>query len=194
MALPLFKPTERNSVSARLLSCAGPLPVGLSRDSGTSTVYHYYTDLIKDGEKGPVVWEAKAAPFYIKDKEGLPTRAHVLIVARHVQCPGEVKYLVSNAAVNTPLTTLLAVAFARGHVERCFQDMKTELGMNHFEVRNYTSLRRHLTLSAVSLLFLSETHATFKKNAGVDALPGPNGGQCLPAHPKPAARRASPAA
>ena len=120
--------------------------------------------LIKDGEKGPVVWEAKAAPFYLKDQDGLPTRAHLLIVARNVQNPGEVKYFVSNAPVDTPLTTLLAVAFARWHVERCFQDQKTELGMGHFEVRNYTSLMRHLTLTAVSFLFLAMTHGALKKN------------------------------
>jgi len=147
--------------------------------------------LIKDGEKGPVVWEARAAPFYLKDQDGLPTRAHLLIVARNVQNPGEVKYFVSNAPLDTPLTTLLAVAFARWHVERCFQDQKTELGMGHFEVRNYTSLMRHLTLTAVSFLFLARTHATLKKTADIDTLPGPGRGQCLPEYAGPAAGIAS---
>ena len=114
--------------------------------------------LIKDGEKWPVIWEAKAAPLYLKDQDGLPVRAHLLIVARNVQNSDEVKYFISDAPVDTPLTTLLAVAFARWHVERCFQDQKTKLGMDHFEVRNYTSLLRHLTLTAVSFLFLAKTH------------------------------------
>ena len=118
---------------------------------------------IKDGEKGPVVWEAKAVPFYLKDQDGLPTRPHLLIVARNVQNRSEIKYFVSNASAGTPLTTLLTVAFARWHVERCFQDQKTELGMDHFEVRNYTSLMRHLILTAVSLLFLAQTHQALKK-------------------------------
>jgi SRSO17 transposase len=147
--------------------------------------------LIKEGEKGPVVWEARAAPFYLKDQDGLPTRAHLLIVARNVQNPGEVKYFVSNAPVDTPLTTLLAVAFARWHVERCFQDQKTELGMGHFEVRNYTSLMRHLTLTAVSFLFLAITHGALKKTAGTDPLPGPHCRQRLPEHAGPAAGIAS---
>lgn len=120
--------------------------------------------LIKDGEKGPVVWQAKAARLYLKDHQGLPTRPHKLIVARNVQNPSEVKYFVSNAPENTPLTTLLAVAFTRWHVERCFQDKKTELGMDQFEVRNYTSLMRHFTLTAVSFLFLARTHDALKKN------------------------------
>lgn len=150
--------------------------------------------LIKEGEKGPVVWEAKAAPFYLKDQDGLPTRAHLLIVARNVQNPEEVKYFVSNAPANTPLTTLLAVAFARWHVERCFQDQKTELGMGHFEVRNYTSLVRHLTLTAVSFLFLAMTHGALKKVAGIDSLPDPDRGQRIPEHTGFTANLASPAA
>jgi SRSO17 transposase len=119
---------------------------------------------IKDSEKGPVVWEAKSAPFYLKDPKGLPTRAHRLIVARNLLNPGEIKYFVSNAP-DTPLETLLAAAFARWHVERCFQDQKTELGMGHFEVRNYTSLMRHLALTAVSFLFLAMTLGSLKKTS-----------------------------
>ena len=147
--------------------------------------------LIKESDKGPVVWEAKAAPFYLKDAEGLPTRAHLLIVARNVQNPSEIKYFVSNAPVATPLTTVLTVAFARWHVERCFEDQKTELGMGHFEVRNYTSLMRHLALSAVSFLFLAITHGALKKNARIDALPGSYGSQRVPERPGSTAGRAT---
>jgi hypothetical protein len=35
-------------------------------------------------------------------------------------------------------------------------DGKSELGMDHFEVRTYRSVRRHLILSCVSYLFLAE--------------------------------------
>ena len=136
--------------------------------------------LIKESEKGPVVWEAKAVPFYLKDADGLPTRAHLLIVARNVLNPDEIKFFVSNAAANSPLTVLLSVAFSRFHVERCFQDQKTELGMHHFEVRNYTSLMRHLTLTAVSFLFLAMTHAALKKTTRSDTLSGENRSQCIP--------------
>jgi hypothetical protein len=49
---------------------------------------------IKDSTLGPVVWEAKAAPVYLK-RDGLPTWPHWLIVARNVLDPDEVKYFVS---------------------------------------------------------------------------------------------------
>lgn len=66
------------------------------------------------------------------------------------------KYFVSNAPMSVPLATLLKIAFTRWAVERSFEDAKGELGLSHFEVRTYTSLMRHLILTAVSFLFLSK--------------------------------------
>jgi SRSO17 transposase len=129
---------------------------------------------IKDTTKGPMVWEAKAARFYLKC-DGLPTRAHWLIVARNVENPKEIKYFVSNAPEGTPLEVLLHVGFSRWHVERCFEDEKSELGLSHFEVRNYKSLRRHLIITAVSHLFLAKVHHDWRgKKTGVDSLPNPH--------------------
>jgi len=126
---------------------------------------------IKDTTKGPMVWEAKAVRFYLK-RDGLPTRAHWLIIARNIENPKEVKYFVSNAPDGTPLEVLLHVGFSRWHVERCFEDEKSELGLSHFEVRNYKSLRRHLIITAVSHLFLAKVHQKWRGGkTGPDGLP-----------------------
>jgi SRSO17 transposase len=130
---------------------------------------------VKDTGKGPVVWQAKAAPFHLK-REGLPTRPHWLIVACNRLNPDEVKFFVSNAPQSTPLEVLLHVAFNRWRVERCFQDEKDQLGLSHFEVRNYLSLRRHWILTAVSHLFLANVHQKWRgKKSGTDRLPASSG-------------------
>lgn len=126
---------------------------------------------IKDTTKGPMVWEAKAAPFYLK-RDGLPTRTHWLMIARNIENPKEVKYFVSNAPEGTPLEVLLHVGFSRWHVERCFEEEKSELGLSHFEVRNYKSLRRHLIITAVSHLFLAQVHQKWQgEKTQSDGLP-----------------------
>ena len=132
---------------------------------------------VKDSTLGPVVWEAKAAPIYLK-RDGLPTWPHWLIVARNVLDPNEVKYFVSNAPAGTPLEAMLFVGFQRYHVENCFEEEKGELGMDHFEVRNYTSLKRHLTLTAVSHLFLAKVRQKWRgEKSAPDGLPTPPGGR-----------------
>jgi SRSO17 transposase len=128
---------------------------------------------VKDGEKGPMVWEAKSVPIYPADENGLPDKTYWLIAARNVLAPDEVKYFVSNAPPRTPLPTLLLVAFARWRVERCFEDEKGELGLDHYEGRKYRGLKRHLILTAVSHLFLAEVHQNLRgEKSGPDGVPG----------------------
>ena len=129
---------------------------------------------VKDGGKGPEVWEAKALTVWLKDEAGLPTAPHRLVVARHV-LSGEVKYFLTNVP-EAPTETFLAVAFSRWRIERLFQDTKGELGMDHFEVRTWRAIRRHLVLSAVSHLFLAEFRQTHGgKKSGPDRGPSPRG-------------------
>jgi hypothetical protein len=93
---------------------------------------------------------------YLADENGLPTRPYHLIVTRNALNAEEVKYFISNAPEPMPVKTLLAVAFSRWTIERAFQDSKMELGMDHFEVRKYLSIQRHLILTCLSHTFLSE--------------------------------------
>ena len=131
---------------------------------------------VKDGSKGPMVWEAKRIPFWIKDENGLPSRPHHLMVARNVLKPDEVKFFLSNPPESTPVETLLLVAFSRWHIERLFEDSKTELGMDHFEVRRYPSIVRHLILTCVSHLFLAEFWLAHRgEKPGADGLPSADG-------------------
>src|SRR3984957_12615462 len=89
------------------------------------------------------------------------------------------KYFVSNGPPSTPRRELLRVGFSRFAVERCFEDDKTEIGLDHFEVRNYSSVKRHLMVSAMSLMFLAEIHQEDRgEKSGTDGLPGPHGRQC----------------
>ena len=131
---------------------------------------------VKDGSKGPMVWEAKHMIVWFPDDKGLPTRPYHLIVARNALNHGEVKYFISNAPPHTELETLLKVAFCRWTIERVFEDSKGELGMDHFEVRKYPSIQRHLILSCVSHIFLSEFCQKYRgEKSGLDRLPGADG-------------------
>lgn len=111
---------------------------------------------IKNTSKGPMVWEVKATCQLWLQRDGQVLGSYWLIWARNVLDPTEEKYFVSNAPPDTPLETILHVAFARWPIERCFEDKKTELGLSHFEMRKYQALLRHLLITQVSYLFLAE--------------------------------------
>ena len=131
---------------------------------------------VKDGAQGPAVWEAKMVPLYLKRDELPTTRPHWLVVARNVLEPDGVKFFVSNAPAGTPAEVLLHVAFNRWPVERCFEDAKTELGLDHFEGRTYDALARHLAITAVTFLFLSNVRFDRRGGKpGPDRVPGEGG-------------------
>lgn len=122
---------------------------------------------IKDGEKGPIVWEVKSAPFYRKQGEdGLPKQAHTLIVARNVLDPEEVKYFLANQSLPSPHVTLkdlLWVAFSRWPIERCFEIGKRDLGMDHFEMRQWLGIHRHFYINQLTQLFCAQMQQSLRK-------------------------------
>lgn len=131
---------------------------------------------VKDGEKGPLVWEVKHTQITIKDEDGLPGLRLHLIVARNALDPSEVKFFVSNAPDETPVQTLLLVAFSRWRVERCFQDQKQEVGLDQWEGRRWLGLQRHLILTAISYLFLARTQERLRgEKSRADGVPGARG-------------------
>ncbi len=132
---------------------------------------------VKDGHKGPMVWEVKHLRFHPVGGDGLPGEPLHLIVARDVLNPGEVKFFVSNAPGEASIQDMLLVAFSRWRVERCFEDQKSEIGLDRYEGRRYQGLKRHLILNCVSYLFLSRMRQEFGgEKPGADGVPGGHGG------------------
>jgi SRSO17 transposase len=125
----------------------------LCRGSPAFTGRRWKRLLVKQTTKGPMVWEARAAPLWM-ERGGAVVGPYRLVVARDVLDPGEVKYFLSDAT-DVPLRVTMHVAFSRWPVERCLQDQKTELGLSHFECRKYGAVLRHLLLTQVSQLFLA---------------------------------------
>lgn len=127
---------------------------------------------VKDGQKGPMVWECKHAMLTVKNADGLPGARLHLLVARNVLDPTELKFFVSNAPPGTSVEVLLLVAFSRWRVERCFEDQKSEIGLDQYEGRRYRGLKRHLILSCSSYLFLARVRQEWRgEKSGTDGLP-----------------------
>jgi SRSO17 transposase len=131
---------------------------------------------VKDGEKGPMVWEVKHVRITVKDEKGLPGMRLHLVVARNALDPTEIKFFVSNAPLETSVQTLLLVAFSRWRIERCFEDQKQEVGLDQWEGRHWLGLKRHLILTSVSYLFLSRVRQKMReKKSRADRVPGAYG-------------------
>jgi SRSO17 transposase len=58
-----------------------------------------------------------------------------------------------------PLVTLVQVAGCRWRVEEAFEQAKGEVGLDHYQVRQYLAWHGHVTLAMTALAFLAVTRA-----------------------------------
>jgi SRSO17 transposase len=75
------------------------------------------------------------------------------VVGEH-RSSGERKYYLSNLPADTSLKALAAAIKARWVCEQAHQQLKDELGLDHFEGRSWTGLHRHALMTMLALAFL----------------------------------------
>jgi hypothetical protein len=109
-----------------------------------------------DGSKGPRwydwCWLPLARPL-------LAAWRRWLLVRRSVSDPTELTAYVVFAPEATALATVVQVAGSRWTVERCFEEAKGEVGLDHYEVRSWTGWYRHITLAMWAYALLTVLRA-----------------------------------
>ena len=123
--------------------------------------------VLAEGAKGPIRAEVACLRVY-PAQGGLPREAPVWLFLRRTE-DGQLKYAFSNAPADTPLAELCRAATLRWPIEQCFQDGKSQVGMDHYEHRSWPAWHRHMLYVFLALHFLLRLRLQFKKNAGPDA-------------------------
>jgi SRSO17 transposase len=125
---------------------------------------------INEGAKGPI--RAEVARLRVVEAYGnFPGEALWLFFRRSL-AEGQVKYAFSNAPVDTPLQEMVRVSGLRWPIEQCFQEGKSEIGMDHYEHRSWDAWHRHMTFVFIAQLFLLRMRHHFKKKSSLDIAAG----------------------
>jgi SRSO17 transposase len=114
------------------------------------------------GTKGPLkaafaarrvrVADGPAARLHGRNNQHMPGEEVWLVGERRLS--GERKYYLANLPADTPLRRLAAAIKARWACEQAHQQLKEELGLDHFEGRSWTGLHRHALMTLVAFAFL----------------------------------------
>jgi SRSO17 transposase len=75
------------------------------------------------------------------------------------------KFYLSNLPAGTPLRAIVRAARGRWWVEQSYQQMKEELGLDHFEGRSWRGWHHHVTLVMLAYAFLASARRAGKKGA-----------------------------
>ena len=112
----------------------------------------------RDGTKGPLEADFAATRVRAADGKKVSKGVHLpgdevwLVCERRRN--GEVKYYFTNHSADAPLMTIVRAIKARWSCEQAHQQMKEELGLDHFECRSWLALSHHLILTMIAFGFL----------------------------------------
>jgi SRSO17 transposase len=122
---------------------------------------------------------ADGAPQRIKDKgqQHLPGE-EAWLIGEH-RTSGEKKYYLANLPAATDLRTLAATIKARWICEQAHQQLKEELGLDHFEGRSWQGLHRHALMTMIAYAFLQ--HRRLAQAGRKKRINGPPPQPSLPA-------------
>ena len=84
---------------------------------------------------------------------------------------GELRYYFSNYPPETSRTALARTVKARWACEQPHQQMKQELGLNHYEGRSWLGLHHHCLLTMMAFCFLQTLRLRGKKNSSTTPRP-----------------------
>ena len=115
--------------------------------------YFWYRRKVSEGTKGPIVYEYTRRQI-ILSAGGLPQKTVWLLIRRTLGDEPQYSFFISNASASTRLKTLVWLSGLRWAIEQCFEETKSELGMDHYEVRKFTGWHHHMLTCMLAHFFL----------------------------------------
>ncbi|MFF4752259.1 IS701 family transposase [Streptomyces sp. NPDC001270] len=98
---------------------------------------------------------AKGPGYYDWAWIHIGTGAHRHLLIRRNRTTRELAFHLCWSPTLVTLAELVRITGVRWSVEECFQAAKGQVGLDHYQVRNWTSWHRHITLAMLILAFLT---------------------------------------
>jgi hypothetical protein len=131
----------------------------------------WYRRPVSEGTKGPIEYEFTKRRI-ILCRDGRPDRAVWLVIKRSLGEQPAYWYYISNAPWSTRLPTFVWLSGVRWAIEQCFEEGKTELGMDHYEGRQYPGRHHHMWICMLAHFFLGHVNIRLGgKSPGIDPVP-----------------------
>jgi len=131
----------------------GSKPISMEELARNINDYFWYRRKVSEGTKGPIVYEFTRRQV-ILSAAGLPQKSVWLLIRRTLDDDPKYSFFISNASTSTRLKTLVWLSGLRWAIEQCFEETKTELGMDHYEIRKFTGWHHHMLTCMLAHFFL----------------------------------------
>jgi SRSO17 transposase len=130
----------------------------------------------REGSRGPLTsrfWAQRVQTAHGWNHGQAPGKEVWLLVEWPTDEPEPVKYYLCDLPKSMSLRRLVATARGRWRVEQDYQQMKEELGLDHFEGRSWTGWHHHVTMVMLAHLFLRLEQKRRASKSTLDAAANP---------------------
>ncbi len=128
-------------------------PLTVSEVAENLSAFFWYRRTVSEGTKGPIVYEFARRRVLLAE-EGLPSEEVWLVIKRTTGKDPIYSFYISNAVRSARLSLFVWLSGLRWAIEQCFEETKTDLGLDQYEVRKYAGWYHHMLTCMLAHFFL----------------------------------------
>ncbi len=159
VGIPPYSGRGKRPTKLKVLSDHKPISVSELEKSGC---LKWKTVNFGEGSKGPLLAHVACLRVF-PSRDGLPQDDPIWLMIRK-RTDNQTRYAFSNAPKSTSFEELCRASCLRWSIERCFQEGKMHLGMDHYEHRSWPAWHRHMLYVMLAQHFLFLVRRKLKKN------------------------------
>ena len=137
----------------RILSDTAKDPIKFKELAKGINNFFWYRRKVSEGTKGPIEYEFTKRRVVLS-LDGLPKKTVWLFIRRTMSDEPRYSFYISNAPASTRLNVFVWLSGLRWSIEQCFEETKTELGMDQYEVRKFPGWHHHILTCMLAHYFL----------------------------------------
>jgi len=137
----------------KILSDKAKGPVSVKALASGINDFFWYRRKVSEGAKGPIEYEFTRRRIVLS-RSGLPRKSVWLLIRRSMDEEPRYSFFISNAPTGTRLATLVWLSGLRWSIEQCFEETKSQLGMDQYEVRKFPGWHHHILTCMLAHYFL----------------------------------------
>jgi len=144
---------KKKFLTKKVLLDESAMPISVKDFAAGLHDFFWYRRKVSEGTKGPIEYEFTRREVVLA-RDGMPWKRVWLVIKKSIGAHPEYSYYISNAGRGTRLPTMVWLSGMRWPVEQCFEEAKSELGLDQYEVRKYPGWNHHMLVGMLSHFFL----------------------------------------
>ncbi len=128
----------------------------------------------REGTRKPLRSRFARIRVVVEREDGTLREPEWLLIEWPEDEPRPTKFVLSTMPESTPCKQLVRTFKSRWRIERSYEDLKGELGLDHYEGRSFVGWHHHVSVVLACYAFLVAEHArSFSPSAGGESDSGP---------------------